>query len=235
MFATTIKKATFMKRLLPVSLAALAVLASATAQAAAPGIAGNTFALTAQPALHEPGPMELGLFLGLRGARHPPPRQRLCRHYQPQHPLRFGNTMQVPGPTLVVTEGQTVSVTLTNALPLRGQHVDPVSGALPLTSTCPAANQGLLTCEAAPGGTVTYTFVASPRPARRAYYSGTHGRLCRSRWACTGRSSFCRMLRRPMDPVRPTTPRPESTPRALRWSPAVKTISVFQPRGLLTT
>ena len=50
MFATTIKKAPSMKRLLPVSLAALAVLASATAQAAAPGIAGNTINLTAQPA-----------------------------------------------------------------------------------------------------------------------------------------------------------------------------------------
>src|SRR5205823_14598780 len=45
-----------------------------------------------------------------------------------------------------------------------------------LTSACPAANQGLLTCEAAPGGTVTYTFTASS-PGTRAYYSGTQGDL----------------------------------------------------------
>ena len=29
----------------------------------------------------------------------------------------FCNSMQVPGPTLIVTEGQTVTVTLTNNLP----------------------------------------------------------------------------------------------------------------------
>ena len=36
--------------------------------------------------------------------------------------------------------------------------------------------QGLLTCEAAPGGTVTYTFTASA-PGTHAYYSGTQGDL----------------------------------------------------------
>ncbi len=37
-------------------------------------------------------------------------------------------TMQVPGPTLIVTEGETVTVTLTNNLPTAGrQHLDPVS------------------------------------------------------------------------------------------------------------
>src|SRR5437016_3822627 len=38
------------------------------------------------------------------------------------------------------------------------------------------AQQGLLTCEAAPGGTVTYTFTASA-PGTHAYYSGTQGDL----------------------------------------------------------
>jgi FtsP/CotA-like multicopper oxidase with cupredoxin domain len=84
--------------------------------------------------------------------------------------------MQVPGPTLVVTEGQTVSVTLTNQLPTAAGNTSILFPGFTLTSTCPAANQGLLTCEAAPGGTVTYTFVAST-PGTRAYYSGTQGDL----------------------------------------------------------
>ena len=50
MFATTIKKATSMKRLLPLACAALGALLSAAAQAAAPGITGPTFNLTAQTA-----------------------------------------------------------------------------------------------------------------------------------------------------------------------------------------
>jgi hypothetical protein len=48
-----------------------------------------------------------------------------------------------------------------------------------LTSTCPnsATNpQGLLTCEATPGSTVTYTFLASA-PGTHPYYSGTQGDL----------------------------------------------------------
>src|SRR5882762_2709932 len=174
MFATTIKKAPSMKRLLPVvSLAALAVLASATAQAAAPGIAGNTINLTAQPA-YISQPDGNSVYSWGYGCTTPPATTAFVPTMANVTP--FCNTMQVPGPTLVVTEGQTVTVTLTNALPTAAGNTSILFPGFTLTSTCAAANQGLLTCEAAPGGTVTYTFVAST-PGTRAYYSGTQGDL----------------------------------------------------------
>jgi FtsP/CotA-like multicopper oxidase with cupredoxin domain len=85
--------------------------------------------------------------------------------------------MQVPGPTLVVTEGQAVTVVLTNNLPTAAGNTSILFPGFTLTSACPAAQQGLLTCEALPGGgTVTYTFTAGS-PGTRAYYSGTQGDL----------------------------------------------------------
>jgi FtsP/CotA-like multicopper oxidase with cupredoxin domain len=88
----------------------------------------------------------------------------------------FCNNMQIPGPTLIVTEGQTVTVTLTNNLPTAAGSTSILFPGFTLTSTCPAGQHGLLTCEAAPGGTVTYTFTAGS-PGTRAYYSGTQGDL----------------------------------------------------------
>jgi len=88
------------------------------------------------------------------------------------------NTMQVPGPTLVVTEGTTVTINLTNNLPTSAGNTSILFPGFNVTTTCAAAGQqrGLLTCEAAPGGTVTYTFTASA-PGTHAYYSGTQGDL----------------------------------------------------------
>jgi FtsP/CotA-like multicopper oxidase with cupredoxin domain len=88
----------------------------------------------------------------------------------------FCSSMQIPGPTLIVTEGQTVTVTLTNALPAGAGNTSILFPGFTLTSTCPAGQQGLLTCEAPPGGSVTYTFLANT-PGTRAYYSGTQGDL----------------------------------------------------------
>jgi FtsP/CotA-like multicopper oxidase with cupredoxin domain len=82
--------------------------------------------------------------------------------------------MQVPGPTLIVTEGQTVTVTLTNSLPTSAGNTSILFPGFQVTSTGGVA--GLLTKEAAPGGTVTYTFTAST-PGTRSYYSGTQGDL----------------------------------------------------------
>jgi len=86
--------------------------------------------------------------------------------------------MQVPGPTLIVNEGQTVSVTLTNQLPTPVGNTSILFPGFTLSSTtCSGgAVQGLLTCEAVPGGSVTYTFVASA-PGTHAYYSGTQADL----------------------------------------------------------
>src|ERR1700739_306821 len=91
----------------------------------------------------------------------------------------FCNTMQVPGPTMVVTEGATVTINLTNNLPTAAGNTSILFPGFQLTSTCPnsATNpQGLLTCEAAPGSMVTYTFTASA-PGTHPYYSGTQGDL----------------------------------------------------------
>jgi FtsP/CotA-like multicopper oxidase with cupredoxin domain len=172
MYATTFKKATSMKRLLPLSLAALTGLLSAVAQAAAPGITGPIFALTAQPA-YLTQPDGQAVYSWGYGCTAAP------TGFTPGaivSPAPFCNTMQVPGPTLVVTEGQTVSVTLTNGLPTAAGNTSILFPGFTLTSTCPAGQQGLLTCEALPGGTVTYTFVAAT-PGTRAYYSGTQGDL----------------------------------------------------------
>src|SRR5579864_8118367 len=89
----------------------------------------------------------------------------------------FCPTMQVPGPTLVVTEGATVTVNLTNNLPTAAGNTSILfPGFTPTSTGCSTGVQGLLTCEAPPGGTVTYTFVASA-PGTHAYYSGTQGDL----------------------------------------------------------
>jgi len=82
--------------------------------------------------------------------------------------------MQVPGPTLVVTEGQTVSVTLTNGLPTAAGNTSILFPGFNVTAS--GGVIGLLTQEAAPGATVTYTFTAGS-PGTRAYYSGTQGDL----------------------------------------------------------
>ncbi len=91
-------------------------------------------------------------------------------------------SMQVPGPTLIVTEGTTVQVTLTNNLPTAAGNTSILFPGFQVSSSCPASatplapQQGLLTCEAVPGGSVTYSFSAST-PGTHAYYSGTQGDL----------------------------------------------------------
>jgi len=83
-------------------------------------------------------------------------------------------TMQVPGPTMVVTVGQTVTINLTNGLPPAAGNTSILFPGFNVTAT--GGVQGLLTTEAAPGGSVTYTFTATT-PGTRAYYSGTQGDL----------------------------------------------------------
>ena len=83
-------------------------------------------------------------------------------------------TMQLPGPTLIVTQGQTVTVTLTNSLPKAAGNTSILFPGFNVTST--GGVPGLLTQEAIPGGAVTYSFTATT-PGTRAYYSGTQGDL----------------------------------------------------------
>ncbi len=83
-----------------------------------------------------------------------------------------GATMQYPGPTLIVDQGDTVEVTLSNTLRLPVSIVFP--GQTGVTTTGGDID-GLLTREVAAGGAgtpVTYTFDASA-PGTYLYHSGT--------------------------------------------------------------
>jgi FtsP/CotA-like multicopper oxidase with cupredoxin domain len=169
MFATTMKMATSAKRLLPLACAALAGLVSAAAHAAAPGIAGTTFNLTAQPAyISQPDGQAVYSWgygcLNTTGLTF--------------RPTAIGgatcSTMQIPGPTLIVTEGVSVTVNLTNNLPASAGNTSILFPGFNVTASGGA--QGLLTQEATPGGTVSYTFTPAS-PGTRAYYSGTQGDL----------------------------------------------------------
>jgi FtsP/CotA-like multicopper oxidase with cupredoxin domain len=147
---------------------ALIILHGSPAQAAAPGITGPTFSLTAQPNyLSQPdGQMIYSWGYGCNGAP---------AGFAPAAITNAScGTMQVPGPTLIVHEGDSVSVTLTNGLPTAAGNTSILFPGFNVTAT--GGVPGLLTTEAAPGGTVTYTFTAGS-PGTRAYYSGTQGDL----------------------------------------------------------
>jgi FtsP/CotA-like multicopper oxidase with cupredoxin domain len=152
----------------------LAMMLAAAAHAAVPGITGGsptaasvTFNLTAQPAyLNQPdGAAVYAWGYGCNGApagTAPAPMSVSCP------------SMQVPGPTLIVTEGQTVTVNLSNGLPAPAGNTSILFPGFNVSAT--GGVGGLLTQEAANGSTVTYTFVANS-PGTHAYYSGTQGDL----------------------------------------------------------
>src|SRR5246500_1704964 len=179
------KNATLKTQLFLAVMVAVTLLLTPAAFAAAPGISAGTgtsvtFSLTAADAyLNQPdGEAVYSWGYGCASGFSPT--------FLPSAiPAPTGGcpTMQVPGPTLIVTEGQTVTVTLLNGLPTAAGNTSILFPGFNLSTTScsttplPAGvQQGLLTCEAAPGGTVSYTFTASA-PGTHAYYSGTQGDL----------------------------------------------------------
>jgi FtsP/CotA-like multicopper oxidase with cupredoxin domain len=178
MSATDMKKAISMKQLFPLMASVAALLLTAAAHAAAPGITGNTLAgststfnLTAASAtISQPDGQAVyswgyGCTTGSGPAFSPSTitTTPTC------------STMQVPGPTLIVTEGQTITVTLTNRLPTPAGNTSILFPGFNVTTSGGIA--GLLTREAAPGSTVTYTLNTLGRAGTHAYYSGTQGDL----------------------------------------------------------
>ena len=152
------------------ALVASGMWLAAAAFAAAPGITGGTtvtFNLTAQQAyLNQPdGAAVYSWGYGCNGAP---------AGFAPTLPNQTCPTMQVPGPTMIVTEGQTVTVNLTNQLPNPAGNTSILFPGFAVTTT--GGVTGLLTQEAVPSGTVQYSFVASS-PGTHAYYSGTQGDL----------------------------------------------------------
>src|SRR5580704_2281386 len=173
------KNATSKTQLL-LALVAVTLTLARVAFAAAPGMTSTagtagTFNLTAQDAyLNQPdGSAVYSWGYGCVTGSTPTFVPKATFTFTP-----YCNTMQVPGPTMVVTEGQAVTINLTNNLPTAAGNTSLLFPGLSVSTTCTAAGQqqGLLTCEAAPGATVTYKFTATT-PGTHAYYSGTQGDL----------------------------------------------------------
>jgi hypothetical protein len=179
------KNATSKTQLFLALVVAVTLSLARPALAATPGITGTSsagsktaaaFSLTAQDAyLNQPdGSAVYSWGYGCVSGSSP--------DFVPKASFAFApscSTMQVPGPTMVVDEGATVTISLTNNLPAPAGNTSILFPGFQLTSTCPnstANPQGLLACEAAPGSKVTYTFKATT-PGTHAYYSGTQGDL----------------------------------------------------------
>ena len=176
----TLKNTCAVSRLIAAGVAAGICLLAASANAAAPGI-------TATPASITPGVFNLNAGPGTSSQ----PDGELIYSwgygcstnsatYSPAAfaSIGFCPTMQLPGPTLIVKEGTTFTVTLTNSLPKPAGNTSILFPGLAVTTSCggatPVGAAGVLTCEAVPGGTVTYTVTAAMGTAgTHAYYSGT--------------------------------------------------------------
>jgi FtsP/CotA-like multicopper oxidase with cupredoxin domain len=149
------------------------------AHAAAPGITGPSFALSAGE-MHLTQPNGRSLYAWGYGCNGAP------TGFKPDATLMPNANCpaaQLPGPTLIVTEGDTVTVTLTNNLPAAAGATSILFPGFNVSSG--GGSAGLLTQEApnpafcAVNGctnTVTYTFTATS-PGTHSYYSGTQGDL----------------------------------------------------------
>jgi FtsP/CotA-like multicopper oxidase with cupredoxin domain len=116
-----------------------------------------------------------------------------------QAPLATCPSAQIPGPTLIVNEGDLVTVVLKNSLPAAAGNTSilfpgfqvcagtiastSITTASPAGTCTPSATTsttvgvpGLLAQEAASGGSVSYQFVATSA-GTHSYYSGTQGDL----------------------------------------------------------
>jgi manganese oxidase len=87
---------------------------------------------------------------------------------------------QYPGPTLILNQGDEVTITLTSGLPVFPDNDGCTSMVFPghaVTNITGGDRDGLLTRETCPGGTaVEYTFTAT-QPGTYTYYSGTEPEL----------------------------------------------------------
>ena len=151
----------------------LALFLGLAAHAATPGITGTgtvgTFNLTATSAfLNQPDGSSVyswgyGCTVGSSPTFKPTLANQNC------------SEMQIPGPTLIVTEGTTVTIVLTNKLPASAGNTSILFPGFQLQAFTDGT-PGLLTQEAGNLQTVTYKFIATT-PGTHGYYSGTQGDL----------------------------------------------------------
>ncbi len=123
-------------------MALLIGLSATSARAEIPGVSGTTFTLTAKADRISTPEGGSFLFWGFAAG---------------------GGRAQYPGPTLIVNQGDVVTIAVTNALPAdAGQRVSlSFPGQTGVTASCASCVQGPIALEAGAGGTVTYTFTAS--------------------------------------------------------------------------
>jgi FtsP/CotA-like multicopper oxidase with cupredoxin domain len=162
------------KTRLLLAITAVAASFTATAYAAAPGITGQasapTFNLTAQAA-YITQPDGQAIYSWGYGCDPSSAAPKFL-------PAAISNAqcsaMQIPGPTLIVTEGDQVTINLANGLPRPAGNTSMLFPGFQVTASNGVS--GLLAQEAAPGGSVSYTFIAT-NPGTHSYYSGTQGDL----------------------------------------------------------
>lgn len=157
-----------MRRIVSAVITGAIALGGLVAHASVPGITGAAgtpvFNLTASPAyITQPDGMSIyswgyGCAVQPDGFQPFAPPDNTC----PQ--------MQMPGPTMIVTEGDTVTVNLTDNLPSAAGNTSILFPGFAVSTS--GGVPGLLTQEAAPNTPVTYTFTATT-PGTHAYYSGT--------------------------------------------------------------
>jgi FtsP/CotA-like multicopper oxidase with cupredoxin domain len=165
-------------RFLRTAAVALAALLAGAVQAAVPGITGTstagtstvaTFNLTAS-AEHISQPDGASIYSWGYGCASPS-----TPAFAPGGiPGGSCSAMQIPGPTLIVTQGATVTIVLANNLPAAAGNTSILFPGFKVTAT--GGTPGVLAREAAVGQSVTYSFVADT-PGTHAYYSGTQGDL----------------------------------------------------------
>ena len=136
---------------------AMILLFNAPAEAAIDGITGTTtFNLVARSG-----------YIGIADGAN-----LLMWGYADGNGIHNGGRMQFPGPTLIVNEGDLLTINLANELTVPVSIVFPGQSGVTATGGVP----GLLTREAPPAGTVTYTFTAT-NPGTYLYHSGTQPEL----------------------------------------------------------
>jgi FtsP/CotA-like multicopper oxidase with cupredoxin domain len=83
-----------------------------------------------------------------------------------------GGPVQYPGPTLRLSQGSTVHVELSNELGVNTSMLFPGMSGVSAAGASGEIENGVLTTEVKPGGTITYTFTAAD-PGTYYYQSGT--------------------------------------------------------------
>ena len=121
------------------------------AEGVIPGVAGTTFNLTARDGYITTGDFDSVYTWG--------------------YALDSG-AMQYPGPTLIVSQGATVTVNLSNELEVPVSIIFPGQGNVEANALSGPTSPGLMTLEAGTGGTVSYSFRAD-HPGTYLYHSGT--------------------------------------------------------------